>query len=518
MSNKNIVCFGPTNSGKSTFIGYLSAYKLNDKDYENTVRKFREEYGKDFIERRTLSYFVDTGKDEVQKQSSSFGTSKRKHIKEFQINGEQTYTIIDTPGTDSRWKNSFQGIFMGDIGIFIIEINTLIELFTNYIKGSYEYNRILNHLLTPVYLWEKYGRINQLIIAISKMDLCNYSEYLLARAIKLLKEKDILKNVPIVPISINIKERSDVNIFSESEHFQKYPSLISYIKDIKPEETEKKSERILASLDKCLKKNDLSRESTLRLKIIDGKIRKGDSVILGPVNVDGKNVILNGTIKNLTYEANKQPVKELSKNHIGCVIFSRLQAERKPVDLSEIKLKNTALLMDANTPYENGNSLVLNIKSDGNELFAKDIVLNTDIKLIWFGKIVFLRILSFVKKPNGYYKIFLMDTRENSPTFYFQKDSAGEIIYKDYVLQYGNQFVRAKIERTIHISDDSRKDAVVILRHNYQIHKEDSTLNYVENKDTTVLSINSISGSELVNLLFKSSIDKSDILEVAVKS
>ena len=525
MIDTNIVCFGPTNSGKSTLAGYLMSHQMSENEYENKINTFRMEYGKDFQERRALSYFVDTGKDEYKKQSesSTIGTSKRKHITGVNIDDDFQCTLIDTPGTDKRWRNSFQGIYMGDIGIFIIEISTLLDLL-DFVKGSYEYEKYLNNLLAPVYLWEKYGRLDQLIIAISKMDLCNYNQYLLTRFTKVLRSVPSLEDIPIIPISINVKKHTDINIFSETARFKNSQCLLSAIKKVYEKidiiDESEQVRPLLAVIDKSFKKTSLLKESALRIKVIDGKIRLGDSVFINPVEHQDKAVILKATVKSLLYEANRRPVRELSKNHIGGIILSRMHAGRNSISLKDIKLLNTSMLRDTESRTAYGNFLVFNIKEDNNskQIFEKP-ELNTDVKLIWFGKIVFLRILSVIKKLDQY-QICLMNTREDYPQFCFQKDSEGNIIHKDYVLQYREKFVKAHLKVPIILTDENRKDVVIYLRHNYSdLAYEDKLAesHYFEKNDQTILSVKNINGIDLVKILFSGNIDKSDILEVSVK-
>lgn len=525
MIDTNIVCFGPTNSGKSTLAGYLLSHHMSKIEYENKINTFRMEYGKEFQERNALSYFVDTSKDEHIKQpaSSTIGTSKRKHINGVTLDEDFQCTLIDTPGTDKRWRNSFQGIYMGDIGVFVIEIETLLKLL-EFVKGSYSYEKYLNDLLSPVYLWEKYGRLDQLIIAISKMDLCNYSGYLLTRFTKVLRGVPSLKDTPIIPIAINVKEHADINIFSETTLFQDSQCLLSAIKkayekiDVIDEPEQVRP--FFAVIDKAFKKTSLLRESALRVKVIDGKIRLGDSVFINPVEYQDHAVMLKGTVKSLLYEANSRPVRELSKNHIGGIILSRMHAGRDSISLKDIKLLNTSMLRDTDTRIICGNFLIFNVKEDNNsrQLFEKP-NLNTDIKLIWFGKIVFLRIISVTKKIEQY-QLCLMNTKDDYPQFYFQKDQDDNIIHKDYVLQYEEKFVRAHLKLPIILTDENRKDTVIYLKHDYSsltYENKSAESHYFEKKDQTILSVKNINGIDLVKILFSGNIDKSDILEVSVK-
>lgn len=531
MMDQNIVCFGPTNSGKSTLAGYLASHNLSDEEYEKKVLQFREKYGTNFRERRILSYFVDTGKDEYREQKGSPGTSKRKHITEFQLEEGLNCTIIDTPGTDKRWRSGFQGIYWGDIGIFIIEINTLLDLFTNYIKGSCEYKDRLNQLLVPVSLWEKYGRLNRLVIVISKMDLCEYSRYLLARAEKILKEEKILKDVPIIPMAIKVKQRSDVNIFSESEKFLDHRSLFSVIKDLMREAPKANDlstdNRIFAAIDKRFDKTTSNREPALRIKVIDGAIKVGASVTIGPAMYNDQISILKGSVRSLTYEANHRQVDILTKNQIGEIIFSRLHHGRDSLNLRDMVPLNTSLIMDTTSSYESGNFLRFTLKDTlTNREFFKVASLNEDIKLIWFGKNVVLRIISFVKNPNGDYQLCIMNTINDNYPFYLPKNSEGEFVYKDYVLQYKEKsgkerFIQARLQAMVTLSNDERKNVTVFLKTDYRNQFPQNVsgkIDYIENNDITVFTIYNISGTELAKILFNGDIDKTDIIEVAPKT
>ena len=540
--NQNIVCFGPTNSGKSTLAGYLSSYRLNNELYEKKIQMFRAEYGNYFNERNTLSYFVDTGKDEYRVQQNTPGTSKRKHILEIPWENGLTYTLIDTPGTDKRWRNNFQNIYLGDIGLFIIEINTLLDICTNYLEGSYEYDEILTKLLTPVSLWENYGRLDRLIIVISKMDLCEYSRYSLARVEDLLKGIEILKNIPIVPIAINVKQRSAINVFRVSDKFPKHQSLSSALGEIIKRtiyidlgkitkrtiyiDDSANHQRLFACIDKRFEKTRHTGEPAIRIKVLNGDIRIGDSAIIGPVKYNNQVCNMTGSVRSLQYESNHRRVNVLSKNHIGGVIFSRLQNGRDVIDLMDINLLNTSVIMGAGSEYESGNLLVFSLEeSKVNRTFFESCNTDDDVKLIWFGKIVILKIISFVKKAK-HYRLCLMNTKTDNFPFYFQKDSEGNIIYKDYVLQYKKdsmqdeeRFVRAHLHKVINIIDEDRKDVFVCLKGDYTerlSHIKTSELRYTQKNNITRLTIHNISGIELADILFKGDIDKMDISEVSV--
>lgn len=525
MLNQNIVCFGPTNTGKSTLAGYLCSHDMSHDEYEKKVQQFRTKYGKYFQERRILSYFVDTGKDEYRPQRNTLGTSKRKHFTVAHLEEELNCTLIDSPGTDKRWRNGFQGIYMGDIGIFVIEIDLLIDLYANHIKGSYEYEQILERLLVPVSLWDKYGRIDQLIIVISKMDLCDYSRYILARAEKVLKEQTLLKNVPIIPISINVKKRSDENVFSESNNFPGHQCLLSAIKDIlgkkSPVHAEPNTSRLLAAIDKRFDKTKLTGEPALRVKVIDGDITIGRSLKIGPVKYKGRINDVTGTVRTLMSEAEHQKVDTLAKNHIGGIVFSRLQNGRDLFDLKEMELFNTSMIMNIDSTYSSGNFLVFSIKKDGivKDLF-ENCSLNEDIKLIWFGKNEILRIISCADKAT-HYRIGLMNTKHDNYPFYFQHDEKGEVAYSDYVVQYKNKFLQARLQSAATISDDNRKDVVVYLKKDYRgktgITGMDEAY-YIEKNNATILMLRNLSGIELTNALFNEGINKNDILEVAIKN
>ena len=518
---KNVVFFGPTNSGKSTLCGYLYSRDMSEKDFEKAVRYFSEEYGSHFDHSKIYSYFVDSAKDEYQKQKGSIGTSKRKHFTQAFLDGVE-YTLIDTPGTDTRWKNSFQGIYMGDIGVFVVG-SDMLERLVDKVIGSLEYEEYISNMLKPVRLWRKYGRMNQLLFVITKTDLIDHSEYLLRRFEKALRKIDMLKNVPIIPISINVKDRNDINVLPNETNTPYKESFTSSIRKlflngdqpIKPLKPETK----LASIDKLFKKTKKTKEPAIRIKVIDGSFSVGDSVILGPVKYKNNLMDLNGTIKSLVLEANKRQIAELSENYIGGVMFSRLQHGRDIVDLKEIVIPNTALLRDTESNYSSGNLLVFSIYDDliTSQLWNRQIV-NQEFKLIWFGKIEFLRVISFEKRTNGY-RLSLINYKGDFPQFRFQKDSQGTIIHTDYVLQFEDSFIGAHLEDVIDVTSSNPKDVVIHLQNDYSAYLKEKGINdskYSEDEKCTLATIPSATGKIIEKLLFKGEIDKKDILKVAV--
>ena len=134
----NIVIFGPVHSGKTTLAGFIRTYYMSESEF-----KREEELLKEKLEEKNIlykmsdrfTYFISMDEDELIRDSKNnlIGTTKRIHMKHIPHKNEYAdidITYIETPGLNTRstWKQKYQGIFIGEIGIFVIDINEILKL------------------------------------------------------------------------------------------------------------------------------------------------------------------------------------------------------------------------------------------------------------------------------------------------------------------------------------------------------------------------------------------------------
>lgn len=472
----NIVMFGPTHSGKSTLMGYLMVHDWTEEEYFQSnmrIKRKIEEMGLKYKRDLALAYYVDTGKDErmiYDGAEVSRGGSKRIHIHKTSLGIELDCTFIDTPGSDVAWKHKYEGLFLGDVGVFIIEIGKLIEL-SRKIKGSNAYNMMVSQIFSPVYLWKHYKRMKRLIVVISKVDMELYSPYSIKRAENALRAIDILKEVPIVPISINVDKRESNNVVDcvcDDMKWYGGKSLIDEIKEMLRAENEKNMEEplSLAHIERLFEKTKSNNQPAIRIKVLNGTINIGDEIYVGPVKSKSnkENVLLKGIVSSLKHET-RGIVNSLSRGEIGGVIFSKLWAGRERVKLTDIELKRTSMVYENIKRCRSGNLLYFNIEKKWLDEKTIEIIEKLDvsdrIKIIWFGKIICLHLLN--KIDNGFqYSIVLINTSSKNSMFMLPLKENGKLFYEEFVLQLSDiLFLKAHLSDLEMVSDELRRNVLV---------------------------------------------------------
>lgn len=195
----NLVVIGHKDHGKSTLIGRL-LYDSNAipeqklQEIESELRKSRKDEFK-------FAFLLDSLEEErkggltIDIMQTPFKTKKHH------------YTIIDCPGHREFIKNMLTGASQADAAILVVSAKEGIQ------------DQTKQHL----FLTKTLG-INQLIIAVNKMDATNYDEGRFKEISKKLKKiLDSLgyKKVPIIPVSA----LNGDNVFNKSEKMQWYNSL-----------------------------------------------------------------------------------------------------------------------------------------------------------------------------------------------------------------------------------------------------------------------------------------------------
>lgn len=527
MKKNNLVVFGPTNSGKTTLLGYFTAMNMGKEKFESYLNKMINEMGAHYNEERKLTYLFDTSIDEWSRIVDGPGTSMRKHFKSVEIEGLPV-TVIDTPGTTNRWKNGYQGIFMGDIGVFVIELKQLLP-FCDYVPGSAEYEAFLHKWLAPIALWNEYGRIDRLIIAISKCDQYEFNRFYINRVITQLNTLLYLKNVPIIPISVNVRRIEGTNILQKDRRIYNSEVLSNiiaeYSKKLVSNDAPYESTISVASIDKLFKVTKDDQSPALRIKVLKGQFSKGDNIMLVPVVYENQLVRLFGTIRSLKEEGSQTSVDSLLAGDIGGIKFTRLSNDRYRVPMKEITLANTSMLFsgDKREDFLYGHILSLSIDSNAQ---VHDIVIGKEIQILWFGKTVLARIIA-CKKDGESYTIRIMNTNINdnrNKLFYLPKNREGNSVFTRFVLQYDSKFICASFNGLQVFTNDPHYSIFVLLNNNYMnidrnlFSEVDCSIDYSEDNNQTSLLFQSIGKKKLISILFSREIDPSDILDVDVRS
>jgi|TARA_B100002003_G_C14088467_1_gene523570 elongation factor 1-alpha len=194
-THMNLIFIGHVDHGKSTTVGRL-LFDAGAID-EQTMRKLKDkaqELGKGGFE---FAFVMDNLKEERER-----GVTIDLAHKKFDT-AKYDFTVIDAPGHKDFVKNMITGAAQADAGVLVISGNP-----SDGIQAQTKEHVFLSRTLG----------VNQLIIAVNKMDMCDYSE---ERFNKLKGEVEALlktvgydpAKIPFVPIASlhgeNVAKKSD---------------------------------------------------------------------------------------------------------------------------------------------------------------------------------------------------------------------------------------------------------------------------------------------------------------------
>jgi len=199
----NLVFIGHVDAGKSTLVGRL-LYDLGEVS-EQAMKKLKEEaekIGKGTFE---FAWVMDTLKEERER-----GVTIDLMHKKFQTT-KNYFTIIDAPGHRDFVKNMITGASQADAAVLVVDVNT----------------GVMPQTKEHAFLAKTLG-INQLVVALNKMDAASYDEGKYNKC----KEDvgNLLKSigyktdeVPFIPISAydgdNITKKTEKSPFYKGDFF-----------------------------------------------------------------------------------------------------------------------------------------------------------------------------------------------------------------------------------------------------------------------------------------------------------
>ncbi len=261
----NIVTIGHVDHGKSTIIGRLLFETGAIREEE--LKKMRELAAEYKIEGAEFAYILDKIKEERIR-----GMTIELSHKPFETN-KYFFTIIDCPGHRDFVKNMITGASQADGAILVISARPG--------EGVQEQTR--EHLFLA-----KVMGINQLVVAITKMDLANWSkekyEQLKKEASDLLKMSgyDIGK-IQFVPVSGQLGD----NLLKRSQNMPWYtgPTLVEALDNfqVPPRPTEKPLRMPVQDVF------TITGVGTVPVgKVETGIVKVGDTVIFEPSGVKGE--------------------------------------------------------------------------------------------------------------------------------------------------------------------------------------------------------------------------------------
>lgn len=448
-----ITVFGPTHSGKSTLMGYIHTKDMSEIEYRQQVHKIRKEIsneGLTYYSDMELAYFVDTGKDERRKyvgeKVSSIGTSKRIHILDDLC---ADFSFIDTPGSDIVYSEQYSGQFMGDYGIYLIESTLLYNL--RYMEhDSKEYHELQYRIFAPLFLWNIYKDIRNIVIVISKMDMINYDESIYAWICNHFLQIPCLNNVSILPISIDVYRKESENIYSKSELMNYYDgeTLIEKLMQFGKEGDYKKTENLLAFIDRTFWERQV-----IRVKVLYGRIIKGDVVQIGPLKGDEKNIYVKHKIEKIKKDGVE--VHNLDAGDIGTIHIPSYFQEQ-----SKYTKKRTTIICGENDSVEKGNLLYITI--DYNALKASEreciklLKIADSIGIVWLGRSVNVTVVGIMRK-GSICNLILFNQNTEPSSFIMPNSVKGGLLINKFALQLSNKhFISGKLTELTQLSDEHK--------------------------------------------------------------
>lgn len=395
------VFFGPANVGKSTIIGYIKTFHLNEVSFSKEIDRIKKKLGNNYISDRLYSYFVDGAKDEYKKNIEkkhgvTKGTSKYAHIAKI---GD--FYFIDTPGGEGYETQRFKGISLANIGIFAIEIKQLLNLKEENTTTTFEkYIKTVQNFFASWYIWQKLFGNNNSIILLTKYDSFPSEEYFEEAKNILISIIGNNNDIPIIPtsISVNTELRQDINIYSRlKSDWYKGKTLMETI-----EEKYDLCSKVTPIDDLLLFYNRKYEQVTgvgpiIKWKVSSGTLNINDKVSIVPVLVDNKYIKVNVTIKSIHDENNKS-IEKASSGEIVNIAISSINFENTTIHKDKVEILNTSIIVSSKRDVTFGNQIKVSItfnQCTKDELSVlKGFKVGAQVRILWYSKVLFPSIVS----------------------------------------------------------------------------------------------------------------------------
>lgn len=261
----NLVIVGHVDQGKSTLAGRL--FYETGAIREDELRKLRELAQEFKIEGGEFAYILDREIEE-RKRGMTIDIAHRP----FETQ-KYYFTIIDAPGHRDFVKNMITGASQADAAILVVSAK----------PGEGIQEQTKEH----AYLLRVLG-INQLIVAITKMDTVNYDEKrfneLKEQVINLLKPLGFpVDKIPVIPVAAQVGE--NITKRSEKMPWYKGPCLVEALDQLQvpPRPVDKPLRIPIQDVF------SISGVGTVPVgKVESGRLKVGDTVVFEPPGVKGE--------------------------------------------------------------------------------------------------------------------------------------------------------------------------------------------------------------------------------------
>lgn len=427
---KSIVVFGMAHSGKSTCIGYMynkTREKDPDYNFEKYVDNLRRELS-EYDSSRDYGYLVDEVIEERVRTKSKSGTSKKIHLKPIEL-GDIKITVVDTPGSEHNSMQRQKGMYYGDVGVFCIEINQLIS------EDFFTKKDLFTTFMATLILWSKFNR--RTIVALTKMDLCDYQEEAYLKGCEIINQLcDMINVSAIIPISINVKGRKAHNIYHESLNMIWYQGKT--LADALMEEIGQSNYRqgqmpLLFYVDRSHLQSKQYTGQSWRIKIIQGEISVGQEIIMSPVLINGDIGSIKGKVKSIRSDLEKTEntvinVESASEGSFVGIDLYDIRLGNRKISKDNLKTVCTSCGFTSDLKFKISDTFIFRTNFENFEKFN----VKRQMDVLWFGRAITFQVVSRESVMNGVEvtakimnKWISMPVMEN-----------GELLIKDLIIRY----------------------------------------------------------------------------------
>ncbi len=259
----NLAVIGHIDHGKSTLVGRLM-YEAGAVP-AHVIEKYKAEAKEKGKESFAFAWVMDSLKEERERGITIDIAHKRFDTAKYY------FTVVDCPGHRDFVKNMITGASQADAAILVVAAP----------------DGVMAQTREHIFLSRTLG-INQLIVAVNKMDAANYSEErykeVVAQVSELLKMIGFKpKDIPFIPTSAF--EGDNITKASENTPWYKGPVIMQALDDLKmPEKPDTLPLRIPVE-----DAYTISGIGTVPVgRVETGVMKKGDKVIFMPSGVEGE--------------------------------------------------------------------------------------------------------------------------------------------------------------------------------------------------------------------------------------
>ncbi|MEG2263167.1 MAG: GTP-binding protein [Acinetobacter sp.] len=385
----SIVFFGQADAGKSTLAGYIVA--RFDKEFK--FSKFIESMKKvnpQYDTRLAYSSIINTNRDEIEDLQHL--NSRAIHLRKVDLPFENV-TIIDTPGSENYKKQRERGIYYGNVGVFFMEINNILE------------HKYTIDTIAPIALWSKLKN-KRMIFLLTKFDMLEYAEDAYYNALgeveNICRYFGFSGEVTVIPTAIEVDRIKELkndnlntielgeNICLKSERMPWFngKTVIDAIKvEIDELDQKDETEPLMFCITDQINRPDNRAGKVWNIKILSGILKVGQEICLAPVKDTNNNFrVLTANIKLLRSDISrfdkKDEVAVARKGEIYGMDIRNCYIDKGHVSKSEYDVISSSCGFGSSTKFKMSDCFVFEINLMDGESFD----IGKEMRLVWLGR------------------------------------------------------------------------------------------------------------------------------------